>query len=99
VPRKPKYTPYHLTLKESALVAAGRKGGKRTFKRYGAEHMRKIGKRGGKVYVSRYVASGMAGLAAMSGDEDAIEYVKRWNTPPPPDDDDDPEENDDYEDG
>ena len=96
MPRKPKYKKYHLTLAEAAMVRGGRKGGKRTVKRYGTDHMQKIGRRGGRVYVARYVASGRAGLAAMNGDEDAIAYVKQFCTPPPPDDPDDPEENDDY---
>lgn len=98
MPRKPKYTPYHLVGYEDLLVRGGRKGGRRTFRKYGREHMRKIGRRGGQVYVARYISSGNAGLAAMNGDPDAIVYVKRHYTPPPPDDPDDPEENDDYED-
>jgi hypothetical protein len=97
MPRKAKYTPYHLTHAEAQMVRGGRRGGKRTLKRYGVEHMRAIGKRGGAVYVARYVKSGRAGLAAMSGDEDAIAFVKAHYTPPPTDDDDDPDENDDYD--
>ena len=98
MPRKPAYTPYHLVGFEDLLVRGGRKGGRRTFNKYGVEHMRKIGRRGGKVYAARYVASGMAGLAAMNGDPAAIEYVKRWHTPPPEDDPDDPDENDETDD-
>jgi general stress protein YciG len=97
MPRRPKYKPYHLTLAEGEMVRGGRRGGRRTVKRYGVEYMRKIGRRGGRVFVARYIASGSVGLAAINGDEDAIACVKKFHTPPPPDDLDDPEENEDWQ--